>query len=765
MKKIKILIAAVLSAMTIGAVNAQVRDVSVTVSPLIEYQWWNRNINLEDNMFYGLRAGFGFGPMFELRAIAEKSLDLKGKLKSQDWNISPDLIDKVPGTTVNISRFGGEAKLNLVNFSFAPYVIAGAGVQYFNYDPFEEGLDVVEWKEQQIYASLGAGIKFNITDRAVLSLEAKDMIFNMDEGNAYFNPYTHDKSKRLHNWAALASLDFYLGGTNATIANSFDRRVRDAYTSGFSRGLKFVLEPGATYVDFKENSNFADRWFVGGALGVDFSSLVGLRAFYYQATENPDKLNLKFNKDIRMYGANVIARLNQPRGIVPFIKFGAGYLDTQNGEQDPTATTEESSFNKNNLFALLGAGIEIPLSRYFALYGAANAMMMAEPGVSPDAIVKPSQVHTNMMYNAGLRINIGAPVDDASTIYGSAIQSERDRRNKELNALRADYEAQLDKLNKELDEAIRVNDKEKIDYLLDERVKLTEESNEVQEQAERATKGSQTMTSREFEELVDRVVKKVRKEYQGPSATLTDSEMSLVIAALGQNPNAAATNNGSASNRELVEELRSLSRRMDRNYDSLSRSNVSPSGATTIIAPNTPAQPQVVPVNPYVSPYNPSQHNYQAKTTEDGRQVMRTDDPIIQNSPANRNVLKLNRLAGITGVNFGESTTWNIGLRGYMQISDSNMDFVPELYIGLGSETTYGVSANVVYNLNFGGNQAVRPYFGLGLGVFNQGTTRAGSNIIVGTSFNVLNGNLFVDYSARNLFKNNQVAVGYRFVF
>ena len=103
-----------------GLVNAQVKDVSVTVSPLIEYQWWNKNINLKDNMFYGVRAGFGFGPHFELRAVAEKSFDIQSKLKSSRWNISDDLISKLPDHTVDITRLSGEAKLNILSPTGGP---------------------------------------------------------------------------------------------------------------------------------------------------------------------------------------------------------------------------------------------------------------------------------------------------------------------------------------------------------------------------------------------------------------------------------------------------------------------------------------------------------------------------------------------------------------------------------------------------------------------------------------------------------------------
>ena len=44
--------------------------------------------------------------------------------------------------------------------------------------------------------------------------------------------------------------------------------------------------------------------------------------------------------------------------------------------------------------------------------------------------------------------------------------------------------------------------------------------------------------------------------------------------------------------------------------------------------------------------------------------------------------------------------------------------------------------------------------------------TRSSPTFVVGTSLgNVLGGRVFVDYTARGAFRNNQLAVGYRFNF
>ena len=119
--------------------TAQVRDVSVMVSPYASYNWWNSNIALKNSPFVGARVGFGFGPFFEIRANYEQSINLKNALQDKDWNpLNEDALKKLDGMDMTISRVGGEAKVNLLgNAAVTPYLTAGAGVQVLDYNPFK----------------------------------------------------------------------------------------------------------------------------------------------------------------------------------------------------------------------------------------------------------------------------------------------------------------------------------------------------------------------------------------------------------------------------------------------------------------------------------------------------------------------------------------------------------------------------------------------------------------------------------------------------
>lgn len=717
MRKRKFLLAGALAALAITGAKAQVKDVSITVSPFIEYNWWNDNIALKDSPFWGARVGFGFGPFFEVRGTFEKSLNLKNSLENKSWNIfNEETLKKLEGSQIDITRVGGEAKINLFgNASFSPYVTAGSGVQIFDYSPFKsDNVDAAvsdaRVKEKQIYVSLGAGLKLNLSDRMALSLEARNVRFNMDEDNSYFNPKVSDKDARWGNWAALASLDFYLGG-NTTPKDKQARAYYNLFTDGF-RGPKFVLEPGIAFVDFSNKlPAYADQWFVGGSAGFDLSSLIGIRGFYYQATKEPNKLSFDLNKDMRMYGANIITRLNYPRGIVPYLSLGMGYFDVEG----------EKAFRKENIMALAGAGIEIPISRYIALYGTYNAMLMTNREVEDvTKVKKPSDLINNHMYTAGVRINLGVPAKAPVYVYGKAVSSEAEYDNARINEMREGKES-VETRGVSQDEVKKGHPIHK-------------------------TYTHEHMTQKEFEEMVDRILKKVREEENLLTAKLSQDETNILLAAMahkGQKTDGKNIKEGRDNNPEIIKALQEISSKLDRNHSDLLRKSGTTPSTTTIVT--TPGAQTVMPV-----------HQPVAKD----EQLVRVE---VQD---NNSVISKMSYAAFMGANIGGAFNLNIGARGYMQLGNSSFDFVPEAYIGLGNKTGFGLSGNIVYNMNFMNSDKFAPYVGLGLGLFNHDGFDPGTNIIVGANLKTVgNGALFVDYSARNLFKHNQIAVGYRFKF
>ena len=719
----KFLWIALLTVLMTGKAASQVRDVTFTVSPGAEYTWWNDNLSLDNNTWIGLSGGFGFGPLFELRGFYRKSdkvgfqyNDLEGK--------------------ADLSRYGGEMRLNLMQGTFlAPYLSVTGGVQKMKYalPQAGEGAEGEKLKEEQLFGALGVGTKFYLSDRASLSLEARNTFFGMDETSPMLKPeYVPEKTgEKLRNWSAAATLDFYLGGSNldeGSVAEAYRRLLSD----GFS-GMKFVLEPGGVYLKFHEDLPYQNHYMLGGSAGFDFSSLVGIRGFYYRTTKEPDKLTLSFGDKLSMYGGNIMARLNHPRGVSPFLQLGGGYLKAEDGY----VAKEGMVVTKGKPFAFGGAGLEIPLSRYVAMFGAANALVTSNPGVKEEHITEPSQVKTSMMYNAGVRFNIGrSATRGANAFYerslGSAVEADRAAYNRELNAMRADYESRLRQLEDERFEAEERGNKIRAEQLRKEERRLKDEQRRMDEMdREVVTAGGDRvlrMSSDDLAELVAGVVDEVRRDmrympYYAPGTPRQG------VWSEGEGVQGDDMMRLERQNEELKRRLDELSNRMD-------GVSAGRGGNETIILEDRGSG--VVPA--------PIQGGYAGVHASGGRG------------------LKWNRLGVYTGPGFGDLATWNIGVRGYMQISNSPLDFVPEFYAAMGKKSGLGLSGNVVWNIDKL-SQRFTPYVGLGLGIFHGKKTHTGSNIILGSTMNLGGGALFADYSIRSLFKQNQLAVGYRFVF
>lgn len=755
-KKTLALCAAILLSFGVKA-NAQVKDVSFTASPVLGYTWWHNNLNMGDTPYYGVRAGIGLGPLIEFRALYERSYNLKGKLKGSSWGALQSIADKLEDAKIHIDRLGGEVKLNLWDgTALTPYLTAGGGLMNFKYDyPVAPG----KYKEEQLYGSIGAGAKINLARRIALTLEGRNIFFNVDKNNHYLAAGA-SKNGRLHNWAAQASLDFYFGGTSEYPKDAVSRAYRDAFAGGY-RGMKFSLEPGVAYINFNDKSIFRNQWFVGGSLGVDLNPLIGVRGYYYRAAQSPRTRKLKTSDHMQLFGGKFIGRLNFPQGVTPYISMGAGYMLV---DKDNYVDKFGTRLGRSGLYATAGAGIDMPLHRSVAAYVAVDAMLNRQDNPNIKRILEPSQVNLSMMYQAGIRFHFGSPSPNPRDVYRNYITSARgaarEANMSEINKLRAEYESRIAKLNRELEEAARNHDAEKVSRIIEEKNALDNIKSIKSEEiirTEYAYPKDIVLTTSQFESLVRRVVSEVKganaqtiTNANVMGSSLTDLDKILLINALSQAKYRQhlapqqivmpAVKKDDSKTEQLLERMEELVRRVDR----LDRSNRDLRDVTL--------QSQVLnaPVAPII----------QEVRTPSG------DDVVLVTS-AREPVLRFRGLTFFTGPSFGDHTTWNLGLRPIFQIGRSDFAFAPETFIGLGSNDGFGLSANVLYGFRIGKILPLKPYVGVGLGYTDiNSTVRFGTNVIVGTYFtDILGGKLSVDYSIRNAFKNNQISVGYTFNF
>ena len=763
MKKILLV---VFSFVAMLQVKAQVSDISINITPTANYTWWDNQLYIENGPMVGGMIGIGLGRHLELRGIYEQSLDLKSTLN--DLKVPVDIVDKFNSRTVDVTRWGGEFKANIpTGGGLAPYLTLGTGVQKLKYD---------EIKQEQIYLSGGLGTKINLGDRVTLNLEGKVHAFNLDptsmlrinnpEGDS-FNDWIDNNitDERMMNWSLNAGIQFYLGGRNPSNYTALDKAYEKQFSSGFS-GLRFVLEPGGAYINFDNNTNLRDTYLLGGALGIDFNDFVGLRGFYYRSSED-EKISTDFDK-LAMYGADFIARLNVARGVVPYISIGGGYMNVYDSYvgKAPLLATNSGYFAKG------GVGLSIPIARYFEIFGGANLMFTTDKEDVAD-LQSTEDLKKHVMYNAGLKFNLGKTAN-TSRALDTYVQRNVDDRT-------IMYEQRIEELKLELQNAYEANDSEKAARIINEKKRMETEMVASVDKDQRSLSSSTAdgqslirLTPQELESLVDRVVKGVgtptikqetpeerldrleRIILQGNNTSvMSQQDPSMQVRSFSQQPQETYVPESiSNSNAELLREMQRINTKIEENsrkIDNVNRQSSSGSDKTFIVNPGGGQTPIGTPMgrdNIVVSSDGTSQN-----LLKDRNQGVATSWVIYKG------------LSPFLGVNVGEGTAAVFGLKANYGFSSTDFIFSPDLYFGIGGETAYGLNANVTYPLFTNSSSLLTPYVGLGLGLNKIDKFNFGVNLIVGSYLEIGNGSLFVDYTSRRAFKNNQLSLGYRFDF
>lgn len=728
----KQLLITALSAIAVANVHAQVEDVSIIVSPTLSYNWFDGKSTIENGAMWGFQAGFGFGKHIELRGTFEKSLNMTqnfGKYQSDIETLYPGF--QFTDRKIDVTRIGGEFKANIPTGSLAPYLILGTGVQTFE----RKNLITGTYKNENLYGVGGVGFKVNMGNRITINLEGRGVVYNMNPGSLLYNPdgsddfkdwiNTQDRST-MYNWNVTAGLQFYLGGRSADEYSAMDQAYLNRFSSGFS-GMKFTLAPAGAYVDFNEKSAYRSTYMLGGMLGLDITDFVGLRGYYYQATEGKDP-SLEFDK-LSMYGLDFVGQLNVPRGIVPYITVGGGYINVQDEYQGKKILGFPNMYEqtKSGYFAKGGVGVSVPLGKYVDVFGAANLMYTVEDKDMQVAdINNVDQLRQHTMYNVGVKLKLGKSADtDKQTerAFDSRFSSER-----------SDYNEQIKSLEEELKSAYDNNDVEKVTEIMAEKKALQEKSAKSHSDLIR-------MTPAELESMIDKVLDGVENENTPNMENRLDRLEQLLID-MNKNSTSTSSNNQapatvnqtmvdpnySAVNDRLLNEINKLNQQLDIQQQSINQLR---NGQNQTIV----STPSVVTVAP--------------NATSGG-----TVTGVVLN----------NGLGMYIGGNFGDASTTNVGIRGFYGFSNTNIMFMPEAYVALGETNGFGLSANAIYPFNMA--SSFQPYIGLGVGLHSLGNEVSfNPNVIIGTGYRLGRGSLFADYTVRGLFRNNQIAVGYRFRF
>lgn len=788
--------------------RAQIKDISFTLSPVGEYTWFDDKSGLSDAFLIGGKLGFGFGEYVELRGIYFRSLDLNTSFDNFGLpNYSQGMLAK---RNLTLTRWGGEFKANIGTGSLNPYLTLGTGVQTIDLD---EGEDF-----DQIYASAGLGIKFNAGDRTTFSLEGKNTTYNFNAGEnfltdterALFGLSGADFSReRLSNWSVQGAVQFYLGGREPGTLSELDQAYLNKFRGGF-KGLQFVLEPGGQYVNFDNSSSFRDTWMLGTYGGIDFNEFIGIRAFYFHATQN-EEISFDFDP-LRMYGMEFRARLNDGSGVTPFIILGGGYLNPYSDY-----VGRDNLASDGTAFATGGLGLDIPLSPNVAIIGGVRAMLTSGEGIEDITVTDDLQTH--LMYNAGLKFTLGKRSASPQAVYQRNLNRELDSQQavyqreltRELNAQQAlndqkiqnfkeDYKNEIDSLEQELKMAYEARDVEKAVELLEKKketekeldeVIILEEQNKglkarvVETQDGKVMLAAQQekliqMTPVEFELLIERILKSL-EETSAP-APVSPVPPAQTMPGLQQ---------PMPYNQYQQQQLDLLNKRIDFLEKLLIEVNMKGVGQSTV-----PSQPEAQSSQDRVSDmsdkimdrldelnrkiddnaYRLSLREQNGQTVvvspqgggESRSNIARVDEQgnvvDIKKMPGANQTLLYKNMSALLGFNYGEASTLNVGMRVHYDLVNSPLEFMPEAYLGFGEGTSFGISANLILPFTTGGNEEVLPYVGFGLGFASIDDNFHGNyNLLIGAQLPILNPNFYFDYTMRNSFKYNQFAIGYKF--
>lgn len=746
--------------------NAQMKDITLTLQPTASYNWFDKNTAIEDGIMYGGRVGFGFGEAIELRAIFEKSADLKNTVDGLNF-FSDDFVTNFSSRSVDIERIGGEFKANIpTRGTFVPYFTFGAGVQKLEVDVAAIGAPANQRKSEQIYAQVGLGTQIKLGERLFLNLEAKNTVFNMNPASVLFqdgqdqgdieNWLNDNRNTRMYNWSALAGLQLYLGGRSPEEMSALDEAYRNKFSGGQS-GLKLIIEPVGSFINFDNETNLRDTYLLGGKVGFDLNQYVGLRGYYYQSTRN-EEISTDWD-DLAMYGVDFIAKLNVSRGLVPYINVGGGYLNVNTnsyvGKNGLTGAT-------SGYFAKGGLGLNIPLGRNFEVFGDASLMFTSDRN-SDDLqnTISPEELRQHTMYTAGIRFQLGKKAADTDKL----LRNEVDQKVAQETQI---YQDRIDQLESELSQAYKNNDTKKAVAIIEEkkelehRIETNQEPKAVVLKAEKLQESRIQMTPKELEEMIEKVILGVDEESRNPQSI--DDRMDRLERLLLEVNSGAYRENLSPMRQEdasqrILDKLNELDRKIDKNTERINNlgGNVQNQDKTTVITTGSqPATivPQVV------------QQPAETKVTTDvnGTTSLASENP--EKAIATTGFVMNEGFSVFTGIAVADEVAMTIGVRGNYAFTGSPFKFMPDAYLAPGKNTGFGINANVAIPFSVDAGVILNPYVGVGVG-YNQaaGQSTFSPNLILGTSFNVLGGKLFADYTAHNFIDIHRLSIGYKLNF
>jgi hypothetical protein len=771
MKKITFLLTIAVLLSTKYKTNAQVNGISYTFAPTAEFQKLSDKQGISDGYFVGGKVGFGFGQFVELKANYMQSLNLKRDFSKLE-NLGFDAAN-LKDQSVDITRWGGELKINLSNKALVPYLSVGTGVQTTSTDSSNSF--------KNIYFTGGGGIQFSAGDRYTIALGVNNNYINTSPVANLLNTSERRNNglaaadfppSRLTNLSYNASLILYLGGKRTSEFTDVDKAYLETFSNGFN-GISLPLEISTGQINFAKDLGLENTKFIGVSSGFNFGQYVGIRGFYWRANE--DKYFSPVQR-LAIYGIEGKFKLASNNGLSPYLNVGGGKIDALTGFQAPTASTF-----KDSPFVSGGIGLDLPFSKYFKLSAFAKAMLTSNNLLENSQ--KPEDLSTSWAYGLTANLVIGKKSRNLdktlSSSYDERIEEALNVEKKKTEVLKSEYELKIENLEEEMKAAIDKGDKdefiekstekkavEKAVEKLDDVLVKENKANNYPQNGQVASWG---LTPTEFRSSISNIKMTMESEMQSLKNTIENNQMKTSMEIQELNFKIESINNAlrsiESNQKDDVFEIKSqLNRDLLDIKNKLNLIDQKTSSTTTIIKTEDGTLQAVAQAPTVINQSRAANTAYL------------TDDQLNAVAERNQNTgffskLNYSGASAFGGFNLGGNPTANLGMRWHYQYQKSSFYVVPETFFGFGNPASFGLFLNGVKEFNIKKANSFTPYIGLGGGFLKIGekgedVIKLTSNIVIGANlFKVAGGKFYVDISGRGLFKHNQFVAGYRLPF
>jgi hypothetical protein len=807
---------------------AQVSGIGYSVSPMVQYTQWHKEMGLRNGPLYGGQLGLSFGEFVEVRGVYLEGYNLKTDFSTLSYTSSsskPNLLAVYGDEKVKLRRIGGDLRLNLGRGKVIPFLMVGTGIQRLTPE--------YTTQSEQIYANLGAGLLFSSANRYTLSLFAQNTGFRFNAGTAYFSDAqlkqvglssSSFERQDLTNWSAGASLAFYLGGRRTREMTELDREVLNKFNGGFA-SLSVPVEPFVAQVNFNNALPYSDVRMMGATAGFDFGRYVGLRGFYARALQEDQWT--KFDP-MTMYGGELHLKLNDPNGVVPYLIVGGGLLDSK-----------KTNNLENRPFASGGVGLILPINRNLQLHGAIRTLAMTNEGTS--TLAQPDEVKPSWMYSAGINFVIGKKPSRPNVVRQSEMEAETQRlitqQVAEIQRLRATQNAKTDSLKAyytnqvgHLEQAV-ADAKAKGDSLAVERLQREQLRAKTVEMAlnnkempvdvlpispkmegnNAATEKPKTLTlpiledgevyvrfgksdkslvhttaddSGVKEDQMRQMIRDILREQLAP-LNAGPASTNATSTSPAQNDQAALLLNKLSLETMEARMMLAIKQQFDNQPKSISKKEVEDllsrmesslnNQINQTVDRKMEALKEVIKTKPVqtsqVSPSPSGQSSDQSPTVSTKPEAEKPEGAKPEAAKpedkleAYLNTIQYKNIWGIAGVSTGEHDGVNVGLRALLDSGIKHVFYIPQVYVGLVNKFSLNVDANAAFEVMSGRVKGLQPYVGTGLGVVLQDGINGSFNLVAGVHYSKNKNHFFADYTSRNLFKTNRILLGYQFSF